>query len=183
MSSSSPREPHLDVEEIQEAEKIESTPLTERALGDARGGGGRGGGWVTLAWGLPGFIWLGFYLVAPLTFIVLVSFWTRTDAGFVRKWTGANYGALLHPFSLDNAYWDNMLTSFETSLIAVAACLVFGFPVAYFLAMKVEKLQNQIALFIIALAPFWTSFLTRSVAWAYPLMGREGALNQYLVKL
>ena len=76
-----------------------------------------------------------------------------------------------------------MLTSFETSLIAVAACLVFGFPVAYFLAMKVEKLQNQIALFIVALAPFWTSFLTRSVAWTYPLMGREGALNQALIKL
>ena len=68
-------------------------------------------------------------------------------------------------------------------MIAVAACLVFGFPVAYFLAMKVEKLQNQIALFILALAPFWTSFLTRSVAWAYPLMGREGALNQFLIKL
>ncbi len=181
MSNSSPSEPHLDVAEIEEAEEIEDTPAAERALGNVRGQ--RGGGWVTLAWGLPGFIWLAFYLVAPLTFIVLVSFWTRTDTGFVRHWTGANYSALLHPFNLDNSYWSNMLTSFETSLIAVAACLVFGFPVAYFLAMKVEKLQNQIALFIIALAPFWTSFLTRSVAWAYPLMGREGALNQFLLRL
>ena len=184
MSNSSPPEPHLDVTEIEEAEELEDTPAAERALGEARGGkGGRGGGWVTLAWGLPGFVWLAFYLVAPLVFIVLVSFWTRTDTGFVRHWTGANYGDLLHPFNLDNSYWKNMLTSFETSIIAVAACLVFGFPVAYFLAMKVEKLQNQIALFIIALAPFWTSFLTRSVAWAYPLMGREGALNQFLLKL
>jgi putative spermidine/putrescine transport system permease protein len=183
MSSSSPGDPHLDVAEIEQAEEIETTSLAERALGEQRGVRGRGGGWVTLAWGLPGFIWLAFYLVAPLAFIVLVSFWTRTDTGFVRDWTTANYGALLHPFNLDNSYWKNMLTSFETSLIAVAACLVFGFPVAYFLAMKVEKLQNQIALFIIALAPFWTSFLTRSVAWAYPLMGREGALNQFLIKL
>jgi len=183
MSSSSPRDPYLDVAEIEEAEEIETTHLPERALGEQGSTRGKGGGWVTFAWGLPGFIWLGFYLVAPLTFIVLVSFWTRTDAGFVRVWTGANYGALLHPFNLSNAYWQNMLTSFETSLIAVAACLAFGFPVAYFLAMKVEKLQNQIALFIIALAPFWTSFLTRSVAWAYPLMGREGALNQALLKL
>jgi putative spermidine/putrescine transport system permease protein len=55
--------------------------------------------------------------------------------------------------------------------------------VAYFLALKVQKLQYQIALFIIALAPFWTSFLTRSIAWTYPLMGREGALNQVLTKL
>jgi putative spermidine/putrescine transport system permease protein len=183
MSNSSPPEPHLDAAEIEQAEEIESAPATERALGEQRGKRGRGGGWVTLAWGLPGFLWLAFYLVAPLVFIVLVSFWTRSDTGFVRDWTTANYSALLHPFTLDNAYWKNMLTSFETSLIAVAACLVFGFPVAYFLAMKVEKLQNQIALFIIALAPFWTSFLTRSVAWAYPLMGREGALNQALVKL
>ena len=76
-----------------------------------------------------------------------------------------------------------MLSSFYTSLIAVVACLVFGFPVAYFLALKVDSLRNQIALFIIALAPFWTSFLTRSVAWTYPLMGREGALNQVLGKL
>ncbi len=181
MSSSYPPEPHLDLEEIEEAEELEDTRSSERALGAARGQ--RGSGWVTLAWGLPGFLWLAFYLVAPLTFIVLVSFWTRTDTGFVREWTGANYGALLHPFSLDNSYWQNMLTSFETSVIAVVACLVFGFPVAYFLALKVEKLQNQIALFIIALAPFWTSFLTRSVAWAYPLMGREGALNQFLLKL
>ena len=158
-----------------------ATPRAERALGDV--GGGKGGGWVTLAWGLPGFVWLGFYLVAPLVFIVLVSFWTRTDTGFVRHWTAANYGVLLHPFNLDNSYWKNMETSFVTSVIAVAACLVFGFPVAYFLAFKVQKLQNQIALFIIALAPFWTSFLTRSVAWAYPLMGREGALNQFLLKL
>ena len=180
MSSSSAPEPRLDAAELDEAEVLAST-VGERALGETIGG--RGGRWTTLAWGLPGFAWLGFYLVAPLIFIVLVSFWTRTDTGFVRHWTGANYGALLHPFNLNNSYWKNMLTSFETSLIAVAACLVFGFPVAYFLAMKVQKLQNQIALFIVALAPFWTSFLTRSVAWAYPLMGREGALNQALLKL
>ena len=113
-----------------------------------------------------------------------MSFWTPDSAkGFVRDWTTANYSELLHPFSLDNAYWKDMLRSFEISAIAVAACLVFGFPVAYFLAMKVKKLEYQIALFILALAPFWTSFITRSVAWAYPLMGSQGALNQFLVKL
>jgi putative spermidine/putrescine transport system permease protein len=54
-------------------------------------------------------------------------------------------------------------------VIAVVVCLVLGFPIAYFLALKVHSLRNQIALFIIALAPFWTSFLVRSVAWTYPL--------------
>ena len=76
-----------------------------------------------------------------------------------------------------------MLSTFVTSVIAVVACLVLGFPVAYFLALKVQSLRIQIALFIIALAPFWTSFLTRAIAWTFPLMGREGALNQVLIKL
>jgi putative spermidine/putrescine transport system permease protein len=94
--------------------------------------------------------------------------------GFVTDWTLDNYRELFH----DNVYWDNMLSSFYRSLIAVAACLVFGFPIAYFLALKVNTLRNQIALFIIALAPFWTSTLTRSIAWTFPLTGREGAINQ-----
>ena len=190
MSSSSTPEPQdteatrMALEEVEEAEAIlEQKPRTaEKALGE--GARSKGSGWITFLWSLPGFMWLGFFLVAPLVFIVLVSFWTRTDTGFDSgHWTMHNYGVLLHPFNLNNAYWQNMWRSFITSVIAVAACLVFGFPVAYFLAMKVQKLQYQIALFILALAPFWTSFTTRSVAWAYPLMGSHGALNQFLIKL
>ena len=180
-SSSSPDgAPLLDVGGIEQAEEIVQQHL-ERALGE-EAAAGKGRGWITAAWALPGFAWLGFYLVAPLVFIVLVSFWTYQQgakSGFVSDWTLSNYTELFN----DRTYWDNMLTSFLTSVIAVAACLVFGFPVAYFLALKVSSLRNQIALFILALAPFWTSFLTRSVAWTYPLMGREGALNQLLEKI
>src|SRR6478609_4102825 len=186
MSSSSTPDPppHLDLADIEEDE-LEVEQEHERALGEKRGAQReRGGSWVTLAWAAPGFLWLGFFLIAPLVFIVLMSFWTPdTSVGFVKDWTTQNYSDLLHPFNLSNAYWKDMWRSFQISAIAVVACLVFGFPVAYFLAMKVEKLQYQIALFILALAPFWTSFITRSVAWAYPLMGTYGALNRALVFL
>ena len=185
-SSSTPEPPPATTgsafEETEAADELlaqQHPGAAEAALGEVPSGRRAGEGWSTAALALPGFAWLGFFLLAPLLFIVLVSFWTRTDFGYVKDWTTANYSELFH----DSTYWHNMLSSFETALIAVAACLVFGFPVAYFLALKVEKLQNQIALFIIALAPFWTSFLTRSIAWTYPLMGREGALNQILIKL
>jgi putative spermidine/putrescine transport system permease protein len=154
------------------------TPKSEAALGESSRGD-RSGGWITAALAAPGFIWIGFYLVAPLVIIVLVSFWTWTDAGFDKTFTTANYSELFH----DSTYWDNMLSTFVTSVIAVVACLILGFPVAYFLALKVSSLRNQVTLFVIALAPFWTSFLTRAIAWTFPLMGREGALNQLLIKL
>jgi putative spermidine/putrescine transport system permease protein len=168
------------LDEVEEAEAVlaQHPPRAESALGEG-GGGGRDRGWVTAALAAPGLAWIGFYLVAPLVIIVLVSFWTFTGSGFERTWTLDNYSELFN----DSTYWDNMLSTFVTSLIAVVACLVLGFPVAYFLALKVTSLRMQIALFIIALAPFWTSFLTRAIAWTFPLMGREGALNQVLIKL
>ena len=170
MSSSSGPEssPQLDPAGLEQIEEIEQGAPRVRALGTSKGSGERGGGWVTAAWALPGTLWLGFYLVLPLVFIVLVSFWTYklgAKSGFTTNWTLANYGTIVH----SSTYWHNMLTSVYTSLIAVVACLVFGFPIAYFLALKVHTLRNQIALFVIALAPFWTSFLVRSVAWTYPL--------------
>jgi putative spermidine/putrescine transport system permease protein len=168
------------LDEVEEAEAVlaQHAPRAESALGEG-GGGDRDRGWVTAALAAPGLAWIGFYLVAPLVIIVLVSFWTFTGSGFERTWTLDNYSELFN----DSTYWDNMLSTFVTSLIAVVACLVLGFPVAYFLALKVTSLRMQIALFIIALAPFWTSFLTRAIAWTFPLMGREGALNQVLIKL
>ena len=114
-SSSTPERPgdeanRLALDEVREAEAIldQRPPKTEAALGDGRGGrGGGGGGWVTAALAAPGFLWIGFYLIAPLVIIVLVSFWTWTDAGFERTWTTANYSELFH----DSTYWDNMLST------------------------------------------------------------------------
>jgi len=170
MSSSSGPEssPQLDPAGLEQIEEIEQGAPRVRALGTSKSSGERAGGWVTAAWALPGTLWLGFYLVLPLVFIVLVSFWTYklgAKSGFTTNWTLENYGTIVH----SSTYWHNMLTSVYTSLIAVVACLVLGFPIAYFLALKVHTLRNQIALFVIALAPFWTSFLVRSVAWTYPL--------------
>jgi putative spermidine/putrescine transport system permease protein len=165
-SSSAPDPADLVLAEVDEAEgEVAHERARVRAL---EAGEVRERGWVTALWALPGALWLGFFLLAPLVFIVLVSFWTYelgAKSGFTTKWTVSNYGTIIH----SSTYWHNMLGSFYTSVIAVVACLLLGFPVAYFLALKVQSLRNQIALFIVALAPFWTSFLVRSVAWTYPL--------------
>ncbi|HEY6778097.1 MAG TPA: ABC transporter permease [Thermoleophilaceae bacterium] len=162
-----------------------SAPESAATAGVPLGLGSRIGGFlrrrrglVTAAWAAPGTLWLLFFLVAPVIFIVLVGFWERTITGFDESWTLDNFRSV---FGSD-VYWDTLRQSFQNALIVVAASLVLGFPVAYFLAIEVESLRNQIAFFIIALAPFWTSFLIRAVAWV-PMMGREGALNRGLMDL
>jgi putative spermidine/putrescine transport system permease protein len=147
-------------------------PPPRRGRGVARGA-------LAFAGALPGLAWLLFYLVAPVVMIVLVSFWqTSTSAFDPWHWTLGNYRTLFQ----SGVYWTQLRQSFLNSLIVVASCLVLGFPVAYFLALHVRNLRLQIALFIVALAPFWTSYLIRAVAWI-PMMGRQGAINTILLKL
>lgn len=183
-SSSQPPEkrnaPHLDIAELDAAEHAYDQELrhTESALGDKAATAG-GKGLATYALAAPGVAWLLFYLVAPVIFIVLVSFWTQSTSGFEEKWTLENYERLFN----NGTYWSTLWLSVKNSLIVVGATFVMGLPVAYFLAMKVENLRNQIALFIITLAPFWTSALIRVVAWRDPLMGRSGAVNEILLKI
>ena len=185
MSSPSDREGGTSVgglrtEDIEQAELIlaervqETAALGERAPTRARGRRGL----VTAAWTTPGALWLLFFLLAPVLMIVLVSFWTRTVSGFESVWTLDNYEFLFQ----SNVYWNQLWDSFWHSLVIVAAALVLGFPVAYFLAISITSLRMQIALFIVALAPFWTSYLIRAVAWI-PMMGRQGALNTALEDL
>jgi putative spermidine/putrescine transport system permease protein len=176
MSSEGPA-PRLHVEELEQTEQIVGPEQAERALGEAAA---RRGGWWTLAWAAPGTLFLLFYLLAPVVMILLVSFWVQTPSGFERgNWTLNAYETLFG----NDTYWSQIRQSFFNSSIVTVASLIIGFPVAYFLAFKVQSLRNQVALFIVALAPFWTSFIIRAVAWQYPLMGREGAINAILQKI
>ena len=107
---------------------------------------------------------------------MLVSFWTYklgAKSGFTTNWTLSNYGTIVH----SSTYWHNMLDERLHVADRRGGVPVLGFPVAYFLALKVHTLRNQIALFVIALAPFWTSFLVRSVAWTYPLSDVLGSFG------
>ncbi len=184
MSSSSGSEPDRPagaetggMQELEQVEQAVAEPAEEEeALGVRRARGRRA--LTTAAWATPGSLWLLFFLLAPVLMIVLVSFWTRTVSGFEEVWTLDNYRSLFE----SNVYWSQLWDSFWHSLVIVALSLILGFPVAYFLAISVTSLRNQIAFFIIALAPFWTSYLIRAVAWV-PMMGRQGALNTILQKM
>jgi putative spermidine/putrescine transport system permease protein len=175
------REPGGRAAEVEETQEAAGGLVPEEAaLGAKPTRGVAAGKRITTAgWAAPGTFWLLFFLLAPVVMILLVSAWAWTPSGFEQgAWTLDNYRTLFG----SAIYWEQLRESAVNSVIVVAACLIFGFPVAYFLAIHVKNLRNQIAFFIIALAPFWTSYLIRAVAWL-PMMGRQGAINTILEKL
>jgi putative spermidine/putrescine transport system permease protein len=108
--------------------------------------------------------------------VLVVSFFTGTITGFSKHWTTGNYTTI---FSSTSTYVDTLGKVVRNSAIVTAVCLIIGYPVAYFLAVKVRKVQYSFALFIIALAPFFTSTLIRVESWI-PTMGDQGAVNSIL---
>ncbi len=131
---------------------------------------------VTLLWMLPGALWLLIFLVAPVIVVLVVSFFTGTLTGFKEVFTTANYSAI---FSSTSTYLGTLGTVARNAAIVTAACLLIGYPVAYFLAVKVRKVQYAFGLFLVALAPFFTSSLIRAEAWV-PTMSIDGAVNSIL---
>lgn len=135
-----------------------------------------GGAWALLL-AFP-VAWLLIFLVIPVVVVVVVSFFVPTLSGFVREFTLENYRLLAGSAVFISTLWSTVLNA----LITTAVTFLLGFWVAYYLALVVPDLRRKFALFIIALAPFFTSFLIRAIAWI-PMMGREGLLNTALLSL
>jgi putative spermidine/putrescine transport system permease protein len=155
---------------------IESADAAVRAAPRARSRPAAGGVWALLL-AFP-VAWLLVFLVIPVLVVVVVSFFVPTLSGFVREFTLENYQLL----ASSPVFISTLGSTVLNALITTVMTFLLGFWVAYYLALVVPDLRRKFALFIIALAPFFTSFLIRAIAWL-PMMGREGLLNTALLNL
>ncbi len=70
--------------------------------------------------------------------------------------------------------------TFLVSLSITALCLLFGYPLAHFLAHAPPRRAGL--LLALVLVPFWTSLLVRTTSWIVLLQG-QGVINDILVAL
>ena len=73
-----------------------------------------------------------------------------------------------------------LLRTFNISAVVTLACLLLGYPLAYWLSTLSARQAN--VLMILVLVPFWTSILVRVAAWIV-LLQREGLVNKALLSL
>ncbi len=118
----------------------------------------------------PTMFWLTVFLLIPLALIVVISFGARGTYGNVVYTFGLNNYARLFDAEYARILWDSTWIALLTTL----ACILAGYPLAYFIARS-HPMRRSFFMFLI-LVPFWTNFLIRIYAWMIILRG-EGVLN------
>jgi spermidine/putrescine transport system permease protein len=116
-------------------------------------------------------------LIGPIVLISLYSFGLRTNpaAGSATGFSTANWSDFLtgagNPFR--SRFFTSMLVTLGVSGIAVLG----AYPLAYFLAFVVRR--HRYTILLIILAPFFTSYLLRVVAWEV-ILNNDGVINSLL---
>ena len=149
--------------------------------------------WLVAAWPLA---WLLAFFLVPLLIVAKVSIsqsvlaqppyvptfglddlaGLAVFAGKLAHFTGAAYRGLFD----DSIYLSAFVTSLLTAGAATLLTLCLAFPVA--LAIARAPARRRRVLLLIAIAPFWTSFLVRIYAWIL-ILKDEGLLNAVLVSV
>lgn len=124
--------------------------------------------WALLS---PALTLLLLFLVVPIGFVAVYSFWLRTASGAVRpEATLANWAEL---FS-DPYYWMILGRTLRLALVTTAICAAAGYVVAYFLANT--RIRRRTILILLLMLPFWISFVIRTMSWIH-VLGATGAVN------
>ena len=109
----------------------------------------------------PGLIWLITFFIIPIFSLASTSTMVRPEGSqigtYVQELRFANYiDAFL-------ASREQYLRSFIYAALATLLALAIAYPLAYAIAFKSGKFRN--ILLVLVIAPFFTSFLLRTVAW------------------
>ncbi|MER7776397.1 ABC transporter permease [Streptomyces sp. NPDC096191] len=107
---------------------------------------------------LPGILWLVVFFAASMIYQASTSVQTGSlEEGYKVTWHFVTYWDAL------SEYWPQFLRSVAYAASATVLCLLLGYPLAYLIAFRAGRWRNLIMILVIA--PFFTSFLIRTLAW------------------
>ena len=134
-----------------------------------------GRGWLTL----PGIAFLLAIFIFPLILIGLYSVNLLTNLfGVPTDFSLFNWKDFLPPG--DNVFWDRFKTSMVITLLVSVLAVLAAYPIAYFLAFVARR--RRYTLLLLILAPFFTSYLLRVIAWKV-ILSNNGVINSALWQL
>ena len=133
---------------VAEAEAVAATPARPRRK--------LTGYWLIA----PAAVWLALFFVIPLYSLIANSLYDPDGSPL------GGYEVTYHVQNFADAiaqYWKPLLRSLLYAGLATAFCLVLGYVLAYAIAFKAGKWRTL--LLVLVIAPFFTSFLIRTLSW------------------
>jgi len=131
----------------------------------------RGRGWLLL---VPGMLYLAAFFLFPTIQLFFTSLYDPNgsfEQGYAMTWQFANYVDAVRDT------WNLFVRSFVFAGIATAACLLLGYPLAYAIAFKAGRWKH--VLLVLVIAPFFTSFLLRTLSWR-TILSDQGPVTSFL---
>jgi spermidine/putrescine transport system permease protein len=130
---------------------------------------------------LPGLAYLALFFLAPLVSLVITSLQAPVEFGDVGQYQAAfrveNYATVV------SAYWPHFLRAFGYAIAATVLALLISYPLAYFIGVRARQWPMlQAIMLTLVIAPFFISFLLRTLAWKQ-LLSDDSAIATFLKAL
>ena len=120
----------------------------------------------------PGLGFLFLFFLVPIYYLGNTSLQTGDiNVGYVFTWAWGNYSDAL------STYQEQFIRSIWYGAIATVLCLVLGYPLAYFIALRSGRYKNLLLMLVIA--PFFVTYLIRTLAWQ-TILADEGVVMTIL---
>lgn len=127
-------------------------------------------GWASVS---PALLWTLAFFALPFAAMALASLLPKGGDGL----SLANYTQ----FFANPSYWRALTNSLEVTLIVTVISILLAYPFAWILAFVVPERWQRLAL-MLAVLPFWTSYVVRSYSWLL-VLSEKGAVNSVLLAL
>jgi len=117
-------------------------------------------GWAAYLLLVPTLLWLLVFFAIPTVQLFATSLYDRAgslDVGYRMTWSVGNY------VDAWTTYSSQFLRSLAYAGAATVLALLMAYPLAYAIAFRAGRYKNL--MLVLVVAPFFTSFLVRTLAW------------------
>lgn len=125
----------------------------------------------------PALLWVLAFFVTPFAVMAAISFARLEGRQIVQGFFPDNYIR----FFTDPSLFKGLIVSLEITAVVTVISILLAYPLAWIIAMRVPARYQRLAL-MLAVLPFWTSYVVRSYAWLL-VLGQNGVINKTLLAL
>lgn len=128
---------------------------------------------------VPAWFYYVFFFIAPVGLIVWYSFGEKPN--LIETHSNAHLSLARYADVLQGNLLDSFVRTSVIAVIAVAVCLIIGYPFAYWMSTRLSTKWRYIVL-VLVMIPFWTNFLVRTIGWQL-LLETNGWLSSLIAAL